>query len=333
MSSSGHHTWARLDLERYGLLGVLSAANAVPAPVALLFSTAATVAGALVALAYSYLSNGQDHAGAAGLGALGAIAANLVVLAGVVGLRRTRAASLSELIEAASPVHPLMRRLMTEAPGTYVHSLATANIAEAAAVAVGADSLLTRVGAYYHDIGKLAQPCYFCENQDDVTPHDPSDPARSACIIMAHVEDGVVLARSEGLPARVIDIIREHHGTSLVRYFYSKASSGDAVASEADFRYRGERPLSKEAAIVMLADSSEASVRAMEKADPHRVEASVRSVIAERHSDCQLQESGLTENDLERIAEVFTKQLVHFRHIRCPYPAHHNDVAGECQCR
>ena len=225
-----------------------------------------------------------------------------------------------------------MRRLLAEAPGTYVHSAAVANLAEAGAEAIGADALLARVGAYYHDVGKLSDPCVYFENlEEGANPHDLSHPTHSAELIMSHVTEGVAVGRSYDLPERVIEIIRDHHGTSLVRYFYHRAALEDASTFESDFRYRGEVPSTREAAIVMLADASEASVRAMAFPEATRIEESVRSVISDRRSDRQLDRSGLTDEDLERLVGVFVRQLVSFRHVRCAYPT--EDTKGAASCR
>jgi hypothetical protein len=293
-------------------------------------ATAAVGAGVLVAVAAG-LVVGVPAGEAAAIGALGAIAASVVGAAGMALLRRTDSARDRELVDAASPLHPLLKRLVTEAPGTYVHSVAAANLSEAGAEALGADPLVARVGAYYHDVGKLTQPRFFFENQEDEeNPHEGAGAAESADIIMAHVTDGVVLGNRYRLPRRVVDIIQQHHGTSLVRYFYHKAAAESGVAVyESDFRYQGAKPQSKEAAIVMLADGSEASVRAMTTPDPAQVEAAVRDVFAERAADGQLTDAGLSDRDLEVLVAVFAKQLVSFRHVRCPYPRYADLCAEE----
>jgi len=286
-------------------------------------ATLAVAGGSLFSLFAAQLLGEERLGFAAAFGALGAIAAGVIGAVGVLALRRRPSVQRQALLEAASPIHPLLKRLMVEAPGTYMHSLGTANLSEAAAEAIGADSLVARVGAYYHDIGKLVQPAFFFENQENgESPHDASDPAESAEIIKAHVPDGVVLAEQYRMPMAVTDVIREHHGTSLVRYFYHKATESGVAVYEADFRYRGRPPRSKEAAIVMLADASEASVRAMSQPEVPSVEASVRRVIAERTEEGQLADSGLTSADLDTIAGVFVRQLMGFRHARCPYPAY-----------
>lgn len=225
------------------------------------------------------------------------------------------------MVEAASPVHPLLKRLMTEAPGTYTHSLAVASLAEAGAEAVGADPLVARVGAYYHDVGKIKRPCFFFENlAEGSNPHDDQKPSLSALIITSHVSDGLELAEEYDLPEPVKRIIREHHGTSLVRYFYYKAAEADAGAYEGDFRYHGGRPSNKEAALVMLADSCEASIRALKDPTADAIETAVRFVIDDKMHDHQLDECGLSEEEITAITETFTRMLVGMLHARCEYP-------------
>lgn len=255
-------------------------------------------------------------------GGLGAFVASILGVAAIPIARRVVIARADvQLVEAASPVHPLMRRLMTEAPGTYAHSLATASLAEAGAERLGADALVARVGAYYHDIGKIKRPCYFFENlAAGENPHDDARPSLSALIITAHVNDGLELAEEYGLPARIRDIIREHHGTSLIRYFYQKAADGDALVAERDFRYHGGRPSSREAALVMLADACEAAVRALASPGQGDIERTVRAVIAEKIDDHQLDVSGFAEPDMDALAETFSRMLVGMLHARCEYP-------------
>jgi hypothetical protein len=215
-----------------------------------------------------------------------------------------------------------MRELVTKAPGTYAHSVATANLAEAAADEIGADPLVTRVGAYYHDIGKIRRPIYFYENQNSgINPHDEAKPSLSALIITAHVGDGMTLAEEYKLPPRIQAIIRQHHGTSLVRYFYNKAAAQDAATFEADFRYQGEPPTTREAGLVMLADSSEAAVRALKEPTEPRIEAVVRAIVAEKSADHQLDASGLSPEDIERAICIYSRMLVSMYHARVEYPA------------
>jgi len=226
------------------------------------------------------------------------------------------------LLELANPGHPLLRRLMTEAPGTYSHSVMTANLAESAAEAIGANPLLARVGAYFHDVGKLERPTLFVENQaSGMNPHDTLEPAISARIIEAHVPDGVALAERYRLPAEVVAIIRSHHGTSLVSYFYDKAVKAGMGVRQADFRYDGEHPTSTEAALVMLADSSEAAVRAGNDPSPEGIERIVRSVLETKISDGQLSEAPVTFADVECITQVYVRVLSSVYHPRITYPA------------
>ncbi len=269
-----------------------------------------------------YGSGSEEAMNAAIWGALGAFAAALVGITALPFVRRLLISRADvRLVEAASPVHPLLKRLMTEAPGTYTHSLATASLAESAAEAIGADPLLARVGAYYHDVGKLKRPCYFFENlAQGVNPHDSQKPSLSALIITAHVSDGMELAEEYDLPAPVRDIIREHHGTSLIRYFYHKATTEEPQVYEADFRYHGGRPTTREAALVMLADSAEAAVRALPSPTSEEVAQVVRAVVEDKVDDHQLELSGLTEADTARISEIFSRMLVGMLHARCEYP-------------
>ncbi len=225
------------------------------------------------------------------------------------------------LLELSNPANPLLRDLMVSAPGTYSHSIMTANLAEAAADAIGANPLLARVGAYYHDIGKTRRPGFFVENQAGASnPHDTTAPSLSALIITAHVREGVELARKAKLPDEIVDIILQHHGTSIVSYFFNKASEGDATVYEEDFRYDGVRPQSREAALVMLADSAEASVRAIKKPTLPRIENTVRKVVDGKMDDGQLDEAELTLANIETTIKVCSKLLASMYHPRIEYP-------------
>lgn len=227
------------------------------------------------------------------------------------------------LLELSNPSQPLLRRLLMEAPGTYHHSIMVGNLGEAAAEAIGADSLLVRVGAYYHDIGKLKRPYFFIENQlGGENPHEKLTPALSTLILTSHPKDGVELAHQYGLPPVITDLISQHHGTGLVTYFYHKAvemGNADNV-NENDFRYDAAKPQTKEAAIIMLADSVEAAVRAMESNNPGKIENMVRKILKERLQDGQLEESDLTFKDLDKIAEAFCHILGGVYHSRIEYP-------------
>ncbi len=225
------------------------------------------------------------------------------------------------LLELANPGHPLLKRLMMEAPGTYSHSVMTGNLAESAAQHIGANALITRVGAYYHDVGKIRRPSFFVENQAGLSnPHDNTSPALSALIITAHVREGVELAEEYRLPQEVVEIVRQHHGTSMVMYFYNKAAASGGPVYEADFRYSGERPRSREAALVMLADSAEAAVRATTKPTPPRIEEVVRKVVSTKLADHQLDLANLTLAEIEAVIGVYTRLLSSVYHPRVEYP-------------
>lgn len=215
------------------------------------------------------------------------------------------------LLELANPSQPLLRRLMQVAPGTYNHSIQLGNLAEVAAEAIDADPLLARVGAYYHDIGKVVRPEYFIENQLHVrNPHDRLNPNLSKLAITAHVRDGEDLARQYNLPDPIIDIIRQHHGTSVVTYFFYKAmeSSDDGIEEE-DYRYEEEKPRSREAAIIMLADSVEAAAKAMKNPTVKKLQGLIHEVFKQKMDDGQLDCSDLTLGDLHKIHTVFETGL------------------------
>lgn len=231
--------------------------------------------------------------------------------------------STVRLLELSNPNNPLLKKLLTEAPGSYHHSILVGNLAEAAAESVGAEPLVVRVGAYYHDIGKIKRPYFFIENQlGEDNPHDKIAPTLSTLILMSHVKDGVELAREHKLPQPIIDIIEQHHGKSLVSYFYHKALEGDRTESvnEEDFRYEGPKPRTKEAAIVMLADNIEAAVRSLQNPTAGRVEGLVRKIIKDRLMDGQLDECNLTFKDLDAIANSFLRVLSGIFHNRIEYP-------------
>lgn len=232
-----------------------------------------------------------------------------------------------KLLELSNPGQPLLRRLQMEAPGTYHHSIMVANLAEAAAEAIGADSLLVRVGTYYHDVGKIRRPAFFVENQVGIeNPHDKMAPSLSALTVLAHVRDGLEYAREYRLPQAVATFIPEHHGTSLITYFYHQAvERGDPVDEEV-FRYEGPKPQSRETAIVMVADAVEGASRALTKPTPDRVEQVVRRIIREKLEDGQLDECDLTFRDLDTIAQTFTRLLASMFHPRVEYPDLERDL-------
>ncbi len=226
-----------------------------------------------------------------------------------------------QLMELAQFNAPLLRRLQDEAPGTFHHSIIVGNLAERAADLIGADSLLVRVGAYYHDIGKLGRPGFFAENQlSGENPHDRLDPLESTRILQEHVRHGLELARRYGLPERVRACIQEHHGTLRTAYFYRLAAQRDPHVDPALFTYPGPRPQSRETALVMLADSAEAMVRAAKDRSPERIDAMVEAVIAERLAEGQFDDCDLTLRDLRVIAESFKRTLRAVYHPRVEYP-------------
>ncbi|MCH8065189.1 MAG: HDIG domain-containing protein [Chloroflexi bacterium] len=227
-----------------------------------------------------------------------------------------------QLMELAQLNHPLLRRLQEQASGTFHHSVIVGNLAERAADRVGADSLLVRVGCYFHDIGKVAKPAYYIENQrQGENPHDKLSPASSAKMVADHVHTGLELARRHRVPAQVRAFIPEHHGTRLVTYFYRKAASDDATTDPEKFRYPGPKPQSRETAIVMLADSVEAVVRSSRDRSAERIDSLVGAVIAERVAEGQLDECDLTLRNLKTIVESFKTTLRGVYHPRIEYPA------------
>jgi putative nucleotidyltransferase with HDIG domain len=242
-----------------------------------------------------------------------------------------------QMLELANPSQPLLRRLLVETPGTYHHSLMVGNLAERAAEAVGADALLTRIAAYYHDIGKLSNPLAFIENQaGGENIHDTLEPLDSAQILKQHVPDGIDLAYRYRLPKTLIAFIPQHHGTTRIGYFYAKArdeaavpyggletEAGRMAADEVDdrtFRHSGPKPQTREAAILMLADSVEASVRSLTSRDEPAIRAMVGRIFEERTADGQFEECDLTLRDIDRIREAFVQQLLGMYHQRIAYP-------------
>jgi len=234
------------------------------------------------------------------------------------------AATAFRLIELSDLNAPVLKRLFTIAPGTYSHSIMVANLAEAACQDIRANSILARVGAYYHDLGKMETPGYFVENQTEGNPHDGMVPRLSATVIRSHVNLGIEKARKLGLPREVIDIIGEHHGNSLITWFYSKAMkqeySKNGSVNIDDFCYLGNPPRSRESAVVMLADVSEAAVRTLNKPTAAKVEKFVQELISKKVEQGQLAQSELTFRDLETIKNAFVRVLMAYYHSRIEYP-------------
>jgi putative nucleotidyltransferase with HDIG domain len=228
------------------------------------------------------------------------------------------------LLELMNQEHPVLRQLMLDAPGTYHHCLVVSNMAELAAKAMDANSLLCKVGALYHDIGKVEKPLYFIENQfRGINPHDNLSPTMSALVLISHVKSGAELATQAHLGKEIIDIIQEHHGTRLVQYFYQKALSANIKVQVEDFCYPGPKPSSTESAIIMLADVIEASSRTLDNPTPSRIKAHVHRMIRVILAEGQLANVEMSFRDLDRLEESFTLILTGMFHKRIEYPGKH----------
>ncbi|MCL2209468.1 MAG: HDIG domain-containing protein [Treponema sp.] len=230
------------------------------------------------------------------------------------------AVTVFRLMELSDLNAPVLRKLFTTAPGTYSHSLMVANLAEQACQDIEANALLARVGAYYHDIGKMENSDYFIENQTDCNKHDEINPRLSVTIIRSHVKLGVEKAHSLGLPRDVISIISEHHGNSIISWFYNKAAELETAVNSEDFSYPGNPPRSKESAVVMLADVTEAAVRTLNKPTPGKIEKFTQQLFESKIDQGQLSASELSFNELEIIKKVFVRVLAGYYHSRIEYP-------------
>lgn len=277
-----------------------------------------------VVIAFSLVGQSTDPVGAAQLAVAALVSgagsgllafAGMAIFGHIFGIT-----TVFELRELADPNHPLLRQLLLRTPGTYHHSLLVANLAERAAEVIGADPLVARVGAYYHDIGKMRNPTGFIENQTGTNPHDELDPMVSAGIVAAHVRDGLALAERYHLPAMIREMIPAHHGTSVVKYFYQLAQQRGQNPDEASFHYPGPRPRTKEAAIVMLADGTEASVRSLAEKKAETIRAMVERIVGDRVAEGQLDECDLTLRDIQQIKNAFCELLLGVYHERIPYP-------------
>lgn len=225
------------------------------------------------------------------------------------------------LIELSNPNHPLLKKVLTETPGTYHHSVMVANLADAACEAIGANGLLARVGSYYHDIGKSVRPGFFIENQHGgKNPHDALPPEKSRDIIIAHAEDGARLLEKHKMPKEIIDIARQHHGTSTLKFFYVKAKESGKDVDVDEFRYAGPKPQTKEIAIISIADSVEAAVRSMKDPTPQKIAALVRAIINDKLNDGQFDECDLSMKELKKAEKVICETLNGTFHNRIEYP-------------
>ena len=333
-----------LELSTYvflgGLAGVLGVRRGDRFQTFLQAGAVAFAVQALVVTAFSLLGERDitgivQLVGASALSAGGAAVAavgSFAVLGNVFGIL-----TVFQLLELANPSQPLLRRLLTETPGTYHHSLMVGNLAERAAEAIGADPLLTRVAAYYHDIGKLANPLGFIENQaGGENLHDQLSPEDSSQLLKAHVADGIDIAYEGRLPKALIAFIPQHHGTAMISFFHAKARdaaaepyggldtmAGQHAADAVDvrrFRHAGPKPQSREAALIMLADGVEASVRSLTARDETAIRGMVARIMADRTADGQFDECDLTFRDLDLIEEAFVQQLLGMYHQRVAYP-------------
>ncbi len=258
-------------------------------------------------------------------GAFGVVSAFLasVLTIGLLPFFETGLGILTDgkLLQLSNPNQPLLKKILTEAPGTYHHSIMVANLSETACEAIGANGLLARVGSYYHDIGKTVRPHYFIENQLSIqNPHDFIEPEESAKIIISHPYDGAEILMKEKMPKEIIDIAKQHHGTSLLKYFYFKAKETNQFVEEKDYRYPGPKPQTKEAAIICICDSVEAAVRSLKEPTEEKIEEIVSSIIKDRMTDGQLNECPLTLKELETIQETICNTLKGIFHSRIQYP-------------
>ncbi|MCL2008505.1 MAG: HDIG domain-containing protein [Treponema sp.] len=302
----------RMDLVKAGLL--IAAANLVSMTAVLLWQS----------------SPASFFPGALFWSGFNGIACGMLVLGFLSPLEHAlKAATSFRLIELSDLNVPILRKLFTTAPGTYSHSIMVANLAETACLDIGANPLLARVGAYYHDLGKMENPDYYVENQTSYNRHDDMAPRLSATVIRSHVKLGVEKARQLKLPQEVIDIVSEHHGNSVISYFYDKAlkqeDSNKAAISMDDFTYPGNPPQSKESAVVMLADVAEAAVRTLEKPNAGKIEKFIQELISRKVETDQLVKSELTFRDLEVIKNAFVRALAGYYHSRIEYPKLEND--------
>jgi putative nucleotidyltransferase with HDIG domain len=340
MNASG----SQLEIATYvffgGMAGIIAIRRGDRFQVFLQAGLIVAIVNVLVVATFGFLGSHDARGvielmGASVLSAAGsAIAAvgSFAVLGSVFGIL-----TVFQLLELANPSQPLLRRLLIETPGTYHHSLMVGNLAERAAEAIGADPLITRVAAYYHDVGKLANPAAFIENQaGGENVHDQLDPETSAQVLKAHTADGIDIAYKAKLPKALIAFIPQHHGTAIMSYFYARAKGlaaepyggphtpdgarAAAAVDERKFRHSGPKPQTREAALIMLADGVEASVRSLSSRDEPAIRAMVARIIDERLTDGQFDECDLTLRDVEKIKEAFVQQLLGMYHQRIAYP-------------
>lgn len=288
--------------------------------------TFAALVNLLTILALMFLPNGQYSGVEYGYYFITALVSGIGSAVLTIGLLPFFEASFGilstmRLIELSNPNHPLLRKILMDAPGTYHHSVMVANLAESACEAIGANGLLARVGSYYHDIGKTKRPNFFIENQMHLeNPHDRLPPDKSANIIIAHVTDGSHTLRKYHMPKEIVDIAEQHHGTTLLKYFYHKALQDETAIKEDDYRYPGPKAQTKESAVVGIADSVEAAVRSLSKPTPELIESLVKKIVADRLQDGQLNECDLTLKEIETVSHTLCETLKGIFHSRIEYP-------------
>lgn len=233
--------------------------------------------------------------------------------------------STMRLIELSNPNHPLLKKILMETPGTYHHSLMVANLADASCEAIGANGLLARVGCYYHDIGKTKQPQFFIENQVNIeNPHDRLPPEKSRDIILAHGFQGAQMLKEHKMPQEIVDVAAQHHGTSLLKFFYYKAKENNPDLEEASFRYRGPKPQTKEIAIICIADSLEAAVRSMKEPTSEKIKKLVDAIVEDKLKDGQFEECDISLKELKTVKAVMCETLNGIFHSRIEYPKETN---------
>jgi len=280
----------------------------------------------VAAVAFCASALTQTHQGMllnTGIGFLNGAICTVLAMGSLPFLETTfRVTTNTWLLELASPDEELLKELSVKAPGTYTHSVMVANLAEAAARQIGGDQMLARVASYYHDVGKIKRPQFFVENQlPDANPHDGMSPSLSALVIIAHVKDGVEMLEKNHIPPDLVEIIKQHHGTSIVRYFYEKALEADPSVDEEPFRYHHPKPHRRTAGILMLADSVEATARTLDHPSAASIEQMVDRIVEGKLADGQLDECSLTFDELNKLKTAFSKVLIGTYHPRIDYPA------------
>ncbi len=303
-------------ISAYAFSAVKRRSHLLPAAVA----SAVFYAITFSTMSFIEASSASAALAAFGKGLLGGILSGLITIGSIQFFEMLfNATTPMKLSELTNPENKLLKKLLVDAPGTYHHSLTVANISEIAARSIGANSLLARVGAYYHDIGKIRHPLYFKENQYDQNAHDTLSPFESSSLIISHVTDGYEISNKNRLPKAVCDIILQHHGTTSTGYFLIRAKELDPEVDEKKFCYPGPVPQTKEAAIVMLADSCEAAVRSIDEKSEAKIETMVRKIATERVNSGQLSQCNLTFAELETVIKVIIKTLGGYFHERIKY--------------